>query len=225
MEHSLLEVEVWAEFACFTRPEFKVERVSYPMITPSAARGVLESIFWKPEFSWQVREIHILRPRHMPAGSNSDVDALSFYRHFSILRNEVNRKATGNPIFVDDVDTRAQRHTLGLRDVAYLIRADIVLRQHATDDVAKYRDQFRRRVARGQCFARPYLGCREFSCDFAPPDDTVAVRRLRHPEPIPLGTMLFDVIRREKESIPLFFKAELRDGVLTVPEELYRRLN
>ncbi|MCS6776124.1 MAG: type I-C CRISPR-associated protein Cas5c, partial [Chthonomonadaceae bacterium] len=196
MDHSLLEVEVWADFACFTRPEFKVERVSYPMMTPSAARGVLESIFWKPEFSWQVRAIHVLRPRHSSAGNN--VDALSFYRHFSILRNEVSKRATGNPIFVDDTDTRAQRHTLGLRDVAYLIQADIVLRPHATDDIAKYRDQFRRRVARGQCFSRPYLGCREFACDFAPPDGTVAMRRLRHEQPIRLGTMLFDVIRREK---------------------------
>ena len=105
-----LEVKVWGEFACFTRPEMKVERVSYPVMTPSAARGVLEAIFWKPEFSWQVREIHVLTE----------------IRHFSILRNEVNSKVAassarsmiekGGNYFAEE--DRAQRHTLALRDVA-----------------------------------------------------------------------------------------------------------
>src|SRR5262245_42567627 len=132
-----LEVKVWGELACFTRPEMKSERVSYPVMTPSAARGVLEAIFWKPEFRWQVREICVLK----------DI------RHFSILRNEVNNKAvvstarkwanSGGGYFAEE--DRAQRHTLALRDVAYLIRADVVLALHADADVAKYRDQFRRR--------------------------------------------------------------------------------
>src|SRR5215475_7765240 len=104
-----LEVKVWGEYACFTRPEMKVERVSYDVITPSAARGVLEAIFWKPEFAWQIREIWVLNP----------------IRHFSILRNEVNSKAppctargwfqTRGSYFAEE--DRAQRHTLGLRDV------------------------------------------------------------------------------------------------------------
>src|SRR5713226_8066404 len=136
LEYPALEVKVWGVLACFTRPEMKVERVSYEVITPSAARGVLEAIFWKPEFAWQVREIWVLRP----------------IRHFSILRNEVKSKAVvstargwaeeGGGYFAED--DRAQRHTLALRDVAYLIKADIVLKPHATDDIAKYRDQFRR---------------------------------------------------------------------------------
>ena len=157
-----LEVKVWGEFACFTRPEMKAERVSYSVMTPSAARGVLEAIFWKPEFSWQVREIWVLNP----------------IRHFSILRNEVNSKAafatargwgrTGGGYFADE--DRAQRHTLALRDVAYLIKADMALAPHATEDIAKYRDQFRRRVNRGQCYHQPYLGCREFVASFGPPD-------------------------------------------------------
>lgn len=209
-----LEVKVWGDFACFTRPEMKAERVSYPAMTPSAARGLLEAIFWKPEFTWQVREIQVLKP----------------IRHFSILRNEVNGKAArsvaekwatvGGGYFAEE--DRAQRHTLALRDVAYLIRADVVLTTRATEDVAKYRDQFRRRVNRGQCYHRPYLGCREFAASFGPPsgDD----------RPIDvsddLGLMLFDLDYAADGSgrgTPRFFHAHLDAGVLRVPDDLYRR--
>lgn len=204
METKPLEVKVWGELACFTRPELKVERVSYLTMTPSAARGILEAIFWKPEFSWQVREIHVLRP----------------IRHASVLRNEIQRKASArgdNPISIQE--DRTQRHTLALRDVAYVIRADIALRPHCTDDVAKYRDQFRRRVERGQCFHRPALGCREFSADFEAPDGTE--------KPIPvdmdLGLMLFDLQYAGDKGPhkPRFFPAKLEAGVLRVPPELY----
>src|SRR5437773_1934793 len=113
-----LEVKVWGDYACFTRPEMKVERVSYTVMTPSAARGVLEAIFWKPEFSWRVREIEVLKP----------------IRYFSILRNEVQRRASGRsaePFYADE--DRTQRHTLGLRDVAYVIRADVAVRAHCSE--------------------------------------------------------------------------------------------
>lgn len=213
-DYPALEVKVWGDFACFTRPEMKVERVSYDVMTPSAARGVLEAIFWKPEFSWQVREIWVLKP----------------IRHFSILRNEVNSKAVvstargwaddGGGYFAED--DRAQRHTLALRDVAYLIKADIALKPHATDDVAKYRDQFRRRVNRGQRHSVPYFGCREFAAHFGLPDGTE--------QPIDftddLGRMLFDLDYASDGSgrgTPRFFSALLDSGVLNVPPELYRK--
>ena len=143
----------------------KVERVTYPVMTPTAARGVLEAIFWKPEFTWRVQEIWVLRP----------------IEYFSILRNEMNTRQTeriaaswaraGAGGF-DATADRAQRHTLALSKVEYLIRADVELRPHATDDAAKYRDQFRRRVRDGRCFATPFLGCREFSAAFSAPDGT-----------------------------------------------------
>jgi CRISPR-associated protein Cas5d len=209
-----LEVKIWGEFACFTRPEMKAERVSYSVMTPSAARGVLEAIFWKPEFSWQVREIWVLNP----------------IRHFSILRNEVNSKAalstargwtgTGGGYFADE--DRAQRHTLALRDVAYLIKADIVLAPHATDDVAKYRDQFRRRVSRGQCYHQPYFGCREFVACFGPPDGTERPIDLTDD----LGYMLFDldyVADKSGRGTPHFFAAQLENGVLCIPPGFYRK--
>jgi CRISPR-associated protein Cas5d len=226
-----LEVKVWGEFACFTRPEFGVERVSYEVMTPSAARGVLEAILWKPEFRWLVREIEVLQP----------------IRHFSILRNEMNSlqsdrsargwETNGGGYYADD--DRAQRHTLCLRDVAYVIRADIELKRHATDNFAKYRDQFRRRVKRGQCFSQPYLGTREFSAFFGPPGGDERAIDVTDD----LGLMLLDVDFEpdakgrvshfghgpegrtvvKANARPKFFRARLENGVLIVPQELYGR--
>ena len=226
-----LEVKVWGDLACFTRPEFGVERVSYEVMTPSAARGILEAIFWKPEFRWLVREIRVLKP----------------IRHYSILRNEMNStqseraarswENSGGGYYADE--DRAQRHTLCLRDVAYVIKADIVLNSHTNDHPAKYRDQFRRRIKRGQCFNQPYLGTREFSAFFGPPDGDEQPIDLTDD----LGIMLFDVdfIPDAKGKIsyaghsgsgreivkgnarPMFFPARLEQGVLRVPVELYER--
>jgi CRISPR-associated protein Cas5d len=187
----------------------KVERVSYPVMTPSAARGVLESIFWKPEFWWRVREIAVLNE----------------IRYFSVLRNEVNSRASERTArdwarvgggYAGDED-RAQRHTLALRNVAYVIRADAEPRSGNRGDMAKYRDQFRRRVARGQCFAQPYLGCREFVAGFGAPganDRPLALDA-------PLGRMLLDIDYDPDGSgrgQPRFFDAQLKDGVLHLPE-------
>ena len=203
-----LEVLVWGDFACFTRPETKVERVTYPVPTPSAARGVLEAIFWKPEFRWRVQEIWVLKP----------------IRYISLLRNEVNSRqseavaakwAKGGGGYVT-ADDRAQRHTLALRDVAYVIRADVEVRPGANAEPAKYRDQFRRRVEEGRCFQRPYFGCREFAADFAKPAGTE--------QPIDvsddLGSMLYDLEYapdRSGRAKPIFFPARLDRGVLRIP--------
>jgi CRISPR-associated protein Cas5d len=206
---SPLEVKVWGGFACFTRPEMKVERVSYPVMTPSAARGVLESIFWKPEFHWEVEEVWVLMP----------------IRYFSILRNEINSRQTAQIArgwqregggFSATAD-RAQRHTLALRDVAYIIRARPMVREGVQEDPAKYRDQFRRRVRDGRCFATPYLGCREFSAWFSAPEGNEAPLEINED----LGNMLLrmDYLPGVSGSaIPQFFHAELKGGVLRVPK-------
>jgi len=211
---------VWGDFACFTRPEMKVERVSYSVMTPSAARGILEAIFWHPEVSWFVREILVLKP----------------IRWFSVKRNEISARQSyravsgwdaGEGYYADD--DRTQRATLCLRDVRYLIRADLALRPHATDDIAKYRDQFRRRVAGGQYFHRPALGCREFAADFAEPDGS------ERPvdENVSLGRMLFDLDFDPRDAklqgypgtgFPVFFDARLERGTLRVPAEHYSAL-
>jgi CRISPR-associated protein Cas5d len=220
-----LRVKVWSEMgALFTRPEFGAERVSYPVMTPSAARGVLEAIFWKPEFTWQVREIQVLNP----------------IRHFSILRNEMNSWQSSSSAKSEDYhyyadDDRAQRHSLCLRNVAYIISADIKLKAHADAPEAKYRAQFRRRVEKGQCHHQPYLGTREFSAFFAKPDGEETP--ISHSDE--LGLMLWDmdfVIDPEAKQIeflthdgdgariakgtakPKFFRAQLDKGVLRIPE-------
>jgi CRISPR-associated protein Cas5d len=216
MAYDSLRVKVWGDLACFSRPEMKVERVSYEVMTPSAARGILESIFWKPEMQWEVRAIHVLRP----------------VRFLAFVRNEVARKATpgtalcwaelhsADGYFIDDNDIRTQRHTLALRDVAYLIVADIRVLPRVQADAAKYRDQFRRRIHLGQCHSMPYLGCREFVACFSELDG--------QDQPIPvnadLGRMLFDLDYEPGESgrgRPRFFEAQLERGILHVPAWLY----
>ncbi len=204
-----LEVRVWGEFACFTRPEMKVERVTYPVPTPSAARGVLEAIFWKPQIRWRVEEIWVLKP----------------IRYYSILRNEVNSRASDRAARgwesaggggYDAAGDRAQRHTLALREVAYLIRGQVEVKPGVEDDVAKYRDQFRRRVRDGRCFATPYLGCREFSASFAEPDGTDRPVDVTDD----IGMMLLDLDYAPDKSgrgKPRFFRARLERGVLRVP--------
>jgi len=186
-----------------------VERVTYPLPTPTAARGILEAIFWKPEFRWSVHAIEVLKN----------------VEYVGIMRNEVNTLASersaraweraGIGGFVASED-RAQRNTLALKDVAYLIRADIELRPGADAHPAKYRDQFRRRVERGQCYAQPYLGCREFSAFFSEPTP--------EDKPLPLdmklGRMLLDLDYADDRSgsaRPRFFNAELKHGVLSIP--------
>ena len=208
-----LEVKLWGEYACFTRPEMKVERVTYSVMTPSAARGALEAIFWKPQVTWRIEEIHVLNP----------------VAYTSILRNEINDRQSertargwarnGGGYDAADRRSRAQRHTLALRDVAYVVRAQLVLEDGVADDIAKYRDQFRRRVARGQCFATPYLGCREFSASFGAPEPGDAPIELTED----LGLMLLDIDYNPDGSgrgTPMFFDASLDRGVLRVPDRL-----
>lgn len=208
-EPPLLEVKLWGDYACFTRPEMKVERVSYPVMTPSAARGALEAIFWKPQIAWRVDEIHVLRR----------------IEYTSILRNEINdrqsertaRRWANEGGGYDASSNRAQRHTLALRCVAYVVRAQMLLQESVNDDIAKYRDQFRRRVGRGQCFSTPYLGCREFSASFGEPtpsDTPIALSE-------DLGPMLLDIDYAPDGSglgVPRFFDATVEGGVMRVPD-------
>lgn len=193
-----IAVRVWGPFACFTRPEYATERVSYPVITPPAAVGLLSSIFWKPEFDWIVTRIWVLaEPRWV-----------------SMTRNEVKKRATPDGR-INVLEDRTQRHNLFLRDVDYVIFARPSLRPHASDPVAKYRDQFRRRVERGGFFSPPYLGLREYTASFSPVD-------LRVTQPlaglkIPIGPMSLDLGYHGNDgrfTKPEFFKATVTDGVL-----------
>ncbi|RUN76565.1 type I-C CRISPR-associated protein Cas5 [Sphingomonas sp. TF3] len=210
-----VRLHVWGGLACFTRPEMKVERVSYDVMTPSAARGILEAIHWKPAIRWQVDRIHVLNP----------------IRFQSIRRNEVGTKASaanaasamkrgttdGLGIAVDD--NRQQRAALVLVDVAYVIEAHFTMTDRAgpDDSAAKHIAMFNRRAAQGQCFHRPCLGTREFPAEFALIEDGAALPPSTLDKPdSDLGWMLHDIdFARGNES--RFFRAEMKGGVIEVP--------
>jgi CRISPR-associated protein Cas5d len=207
-----LYLRVWGERACFTRPEMKVERVSYDVMTPSAARGVLEAVLWKPQMGWIIERIDVLKP----------------VRKASVRRNEVGQKVSVDNLMTamagrsarlgfDIEEARQQRAAVILRDVDYLIHARICLTERASpdDSLAKYVEIFRRRAASGQCFHRPYLGTREFAAEFA-------LMETELPAPIAdtrdLGWMLHDIDYSGAKPLPLFFEARLDAGALAVPE-------
>jgi CRISPR-associated protein Cas5d len=203
-----MATRVRGPFAVFTEPAFKVERVSYPVMTPSAARGLLEAILWKPAIRWHVERIRILSPIKFTA----------------FRRNEVNSKAPApaaatmarggeyRPYFADD--DRSQRNTIVLTNVDYVIEAHCALteRAGAEDNVQKFVEMFHRRVEKGQHFHQPYFGCREFPSDVLPADGA--------PEPIPdsrdLGYVLWDIIYGPPNRA-VFFQARLDRGVMEVP--------
>jgi CRISPR-associated protein Cas5d len=197
-------VQVWGDAALFSRPELKVERVTYPVMTPSAAVGVLEAIFWKPEMRYRIVAIEVLKP----------------IKQFTIRRNETTdvpalSAAIKGARRVDTVANRDQRNAVCLRDVGYRIHAHIETRAHADKPPAAYRDQLRRRVRRGACFQQPYLGTREFSADFGRPDDTPRQDDLTED----LGIMLHSIDRDAGGVVSMqWFAARLQNGVLHVPE-------
>ncbi len=218
-------LEVSGEFACFTRPEMKVERVSYDVITPSAARAIFDAILWKPAIRWQITRIEVLNP----------------IRWASVRRNEVGKVASPRSDGMLIEDERQQRAGLILRDVRYrlhagfdyipperrgkainpipewLIDAKEGVQLRADESEAKYAAMFERRAKKGQCFNQPYLGCREFSCAFrlvdslAEPSDPI-------PETRDLGWMLYDLDFADPGDIkPMFYRAQLTAGVIAVP--------
>jgi len=214
-----IRVRVAGPYACFSRPEMKVERVSYEAMTPSAARGVLDAILWRPEMRWVIRRIEMLNP----------------IRFVAVRRNEIQSKiAIGGSSGVrawmkDSTKYRAQpagagsndatpRNTLALRDVAYVIEAEPKVFSPGNGNTPrKYVEMFNRRVAKGQCFHRPYLGCREFACDFMPPDHDERPIQAS----LDLGYMLYDIVfgAGGEENKPVFFHARVEKGVLdTRPE-------
>ncbi|MEG2319297.1 MAG: type I-C CRISPR-associated protein Cas5c [Mucinivorans sp.] len=201
VDNEIVKIKVTGDYACFTRPDLKVERMTYPCMTPSAARGILESILWKPEFQWFIRRVIVLNP----------------IKFASVKRNEIRTKQGRNPIIIEDA--RVQRNSIILKNVAYIIEASICLPQYDPhNNVKKYTEIFRRRVEKGQCWHRPYLGTREFAAEFSTPSSDDRPFQMTYP----IGNMLFDVFYEATgKVIPLFFyDAAIVDGVLTYPEEL-----
>lgn len=196
--------------ACFTAPEFKAERVSYPVITPSAARGIFEAVLWKPAIRWRIDRIKVLSPIRWIAFRRNEVSS----RAAAPAAAVVDRGGTAPVLIVED--DRAQRNTVALRDVDYIIEAHFELTERAgpNETVRKFVEMFTRRLEKGQHFHQPYLGCREFIAEVAPVTDDA-------PSPIDhsqdLGLMLWDIEFAKEGNRPRFFHARLDRGVIDVP--------
>ena len=206
-------LEVSGPFACFTRPEMKVERVSYDVITPSAARSVFEAILWKPQIRWRITRIEVLNPIRWINLRRNEVGAVVSTRNVQQAMNV----GSGNlGLYIED--ERQQRAGLFLRDVAYRLHAELILSPKANDPLVKYTEMFARRAAKGQCVNQPYLGCREFAADFRLVADPAA-ERLAIDETRDLGWMLHDLdFTNPSDPLPRFFRAEMKSGVILVPD-------
>lgn len=214
-----IKLHIWGERACFTRPEMKVERVSYDVITPSAARGILEAIHWKPAIRWQVDRIHVLRPIRFECIRRNEVGSKVSARN---VLSAMKAKSTQDLYIVaDDAQQRQQRAATVLRDVAYVIEAHFELTDKAgvDDNEGKHLDQFKRRARKGQCFHQPCMGTREFTAHFGlldEADEWPAATLSEADRNRDLGWMLHD-IDFAAGNAPRFFRAELKDGVIEIP--------
>lgn len=204
-------LEVRAEMACFTRPEMKVERVSYDIITPSAARAVFESILWKPAIAWRVLKIEVLKPVRWISVRRNEVASV-----ISVRNVQTAMKAGQGNLGLYAEEDRQQRAGLLLYDVAYRLHAQFSMQPDCGENnyPDKFHDMFVRRASRGQCINQPYLGCREFACDFRLIEPGQAqTPPLAHSAD--LGWMLYDIdFSNPAKPKPHFFRAQLREGVL-----------
>ena len=205
----MIQLEVWGPYALFSRPELKVERVSYDVPTPSAARGLVEAIYFHPGLRWHIDKIYVLNP----------------IRFVSVRRNEVASKISGHnvrqaaqgggqPLYLAAPQEIVQRASLLLQDVHYVIEAhfDMTDKAAPSDNPGKFQDIVTRRMERGQCFHTPYFGCREFPAAFRrwPGGPVPAIDETRD-----LGLMLYDVDSTDPQNIiPAYFRARLEHGVL-----------
>jgi len=206
-------LEVSGDFACFTRPEMKVERVSYDIITPSAARAVFEAILWKPAIRWHIRKIEVLKPIQWLSLRRNEVASVVSTRNVETAM----KTGTGDlALYVED--DRQQRAGLFLRDVAYRLHADLefIADRDPQANANKYYEMFERRAGKGQCINQPYLGCREFAASFQLMDAAGAPAAID--ETRDLGFMLHDLdFGNPAGPAPRFFRARMENGVVTVP--------
>ena len=207
-----VKVKVWGEYALFSRPEMKVERCSYDVITPSAARGIFEAIYWHPGMKWAIDKIYVQKP----------------VQFTSIRRNEVKSKISSNnvlpvyngadkPLYISTKSDIVQRASLLLRDVSYVIEAHFEMTEKAveSDNPGKFKDIIMRRLRRGECYHTPYFGCREFPANFCLCEDEKIETAYSGEKD--LGFMLYDMDFSDLDNIqPMFFRALMKDGVINL---------
>ncbi|MEM8993501.1 MAG: type I-C CRISPR-associated protein Cas5c [Acidobacteriota bacterium] len=208
----VLRARAWGDLACFTRPTQKVERVTFEVPTPSAVRGLLEAILWKPAICWKVKRIHVLKPIRFISFRRNEVE-----RRVASVSSKLIKNGGPPPRYYADED-RSQRNTVALRDVDYVFEASMELTERAGpgDNMTKFVDMFERRVRKGQSFHQPYFGCREMAAHFGPVDEKTppAIDDDRD-----LGVMLWDIDFSAKVNRARVFRARLDRGVVSVPED------
>lgn len=208
-----IKVEVWGDYACFTRPELKSEKYSYDVMTPSAARGILEAVFWHPGLRWVIDEIYVLSPIEFANIRRNEVKS-------RMLSTKAKSAMSGSDVdlYIDAKADIQQRAATVLKNVHYVIKAhfDMTDKASETDNPAKFQEMMKRRLEKGQYYHQPYLGCREFPARFRLWEfDTVPTVNIT----TDLGLMLYDMDYSDKENItPVFFRARLQNGVLDLKD-------
>ncbi len=211
-------IEVWGRFACFTRPDLKVERVSYDVITPSAARNMVQAIYWHPGCKYQVTKIEVLKP----------------IKRIQMMRNELKSKLSssnvikgsqkGEPLYISRKADVMQRSSVILKDVGYLIHVKVLMSNKAnpSDNIPKFVDNLTRRARNGQCYYPLFLGCKEYPAYFRLVEEGEHVERIH--EDKELGLMLYDMDYTNMKNItPMYFVANMKDGVIDLEDvKLYR---
>lgn len=209
----MIRAEFWGDLAVFSRPEMKVERVSYDVITPSAARGMLEAVYYHPGMKYSIDRIYVCSPIEFTNIRRNEVKS-------KILASEVRRAYQGanEPMFLDAAADIQQRATLALKNVHYVIEAhfDMTEQANPSDNPGKFQDILKRRLRKGQCYAQPYFGCREFPANFRLWEDGEIPTI---PDTRDLGYMLYDMDYHDPEQIvPMFFRAKMVNGVIDLKD-------
>lgn len=207
-----VKVNVWGDYALFSRPELKVERYSYDIITPSAARGILEAIYWHPGMRWIIDKIYVKTPIQFTSVRRNEVKS-------KILASNVLQAYNGadKPLYISTKEDIVQRASQLLCNVSYTIEAHFEMTEKAndSDNPGKFKDIIMRRLRRGECYSMPYFGCREFSAHFALCEEEEIRTAYDVVEEKDLGIMLFDMDYSDPENIkPMFFRAVMRQGVV-----------
>lgn len=215
MSHGV-RIRVWGDYALFSRPEMKVERCSYDVITPSAARGILDALYWHPGMVWVVDRIYVLKPIQFTSVRRNEVKSKIQASHLLTVMNGGEK-----PLYINTKEEIVQRASIILKDVEYVIDAhfDMTDKANSTDNPGKFKDIIMRRLHRGECYHMPYFGCREFPANFELCDqEQIPVAYAE--EEKDLGYMLYDFDYSDPENIrPLFFRAVLKNGVLDVKDQ------
>ena len=213
-----IKVLISGDRACFTRPEMKTERVSYGVITPSAARGILEAVYWKPAIAWKIDSIQVVNEIRFDTFRRNELASKLSYQNAKAAYSK------NVPVYVDVMADRQQRATMYLKDVAYIVTAhfEMTARAGESDTPEKHYNIALRRLRKGQCFNQPYLGCREFPATVSLVEDGTVESYYQDIDRFDLGFMLYDIDFKNSME-PMFYRAVMKNGVIDTSRREVKR--